>query len=201
MRKLGKLIQYHSSRRYIPNSNWWKFEVNDLVEAKTLSWRSNGAFFSVDYKKYVSAQLSVTELNINGLPLEGSSTTQLKFWLAQGGLLHSYNKRQEKLLGSNQVFDKSKRRIKWRGRYFFGQVWWFEQGTAKTLVGKICSLSDSNWISVSSTWTQVGYNVISAFTLDSGERVLVNRWDRQALWNILWSADIFQQGMGASELR
>ena len=185
MRKLGKLIQYHSSRRYIPNSN-------SLMKEH---------FFSVDYKKYVSAQLSVTELNINGLPLEGSSTTQLKFWLAQGGLLHSYNKRQEKLLGSNQVFDKSKRRIKWRGRYFFGQVWWFEQGTAKTLVGKICSLSDSNWISVSSTWTQVGYNVISAFTLDSGERVLVNRWDRQALWNILWSADIFQQGMGASELR
>ena len=138
----------------------------------------------------------MTELNINGLPLEGSSTIQLKFWSAQGGLLHSYNKRQEKLLGSNQVFDKSKRRIKWRGSYFFGQVWWFEQGTAKTLVGKTCSLSDSNWISVSSAWTQVGYNVISAFTLDSGERVLVNRWDRQALSNVLTKCWYISTGDG-----
>ena len=142
----------------------------------------------------------MTELNINGLLLEGSSTIQLKFWLAQGGLLHSYNKRQEKLLGSNQVFDKSKRWIKWRGCYFFGQVWWFKQGIAETLIDETCSLSDLNRISVLSAWTQVGYNVISAFTLDSGERVLVNRWDRQALSNILTSADIFQQGMGASEL-
>ena len=119
----------------------------------------------------------MTELNINGLLLEGSSTIQLKFWSAQGGLLHSYNKRQEKLLGSNQVFDQSKRRIKRRGRYFFGQVWWFKQGIAETLIDETCSLSDLNRISVLSAWTQVGYNVISAFTLDSGERVLVNRWD------------------------
>ena len=109
----------------------------------------------------------MTELNINGLPLEGSSTIQLKFWSAQGGLLHSYNKRQEKLLGSNQVFDKSKRRIKWRGSYFFGQVWWFEQGTAKTLVGKTCSLSDSNWISVSSRSATMSF-LPSPSTLEKG---------------------------------
>ena len=86
-------------------------------------------------------------------------------------------KRQDNFLGSNQVFDKSKRRIKWRRCYFFGQVWWFKQGIAETLIDETCSLSDLNRISVLSAWTQVGYNVISAFTLDSGERVLVNRWD------------------------
>ena len=128
----------------------------------------------------------MTELSINGLLLGGSSTIQLKFWSVQGGLLHSYKKKARKLLGSNQVFDKSKRRIKWRGSYFFGQVWWFKQGIDKTLIDKTCSLSDSICISVLSAWTQVGYNVISAFTLDSGERVLVNRWDRQALSNKCW---------------
>ena len=37
----------------------------------------------------------MTELNINGLLLEGSSTIQLKFWSAQGGLLHSYKKKRQ----------------------------------------------------------------------------------------------------------